>query len=369
MEELALEVPINNLSFGNVSTNILLELYKRGYQPHIFPIGGRVDLSAFNDKLTEDFKFWLDSNIKKVCKTFNRGIPTLKLWHIRPESLASYSRKQILYTFYELNKPTDIERNIVRNNDAVIFSSNYSLSMFGGSDVNNIHCVPICFDSNSFFETNKKYLPEDIIVFTLGGKLEKRKHTLRILNLWARLFGNNRKFALNCAIFNPFMKQEHQEHLLNNALGGKKFFNINFLPHMQSNTAYNDFLNAGDIDLTGLSGAEGWNLPAFQSVALGKWSIVLNAHAHKDWANANNSILVEPNGMESAADGIFFSEGSDFNQGEIFTWDESEVIKAIQTAVNNKGKKNIEGTKLKSQFSSEKFVDGLLNVYKEVLNK
>ena len=54
-----------------------------------------------------------------------------------------------------------------------------------------------------------------------------------------------------------------------------------------------------------MSGAEGWNLPAFNATALGKWSIVLNSSSHTDWANSDNSILVEPNGTETAEDGNF----------------------------------------------------------------
>ena len=48
---------------------------------------------------------------------------------------------------------------------------------------------------------------------------------------------------------------------------GKEYFNINFLGMMQKNSLYNDFLNSGNIVL-GMSGAEGWGLPEFQSVVL-----------------------------------------------------------------------------------------------------
>ena len=77
------------------------------------------------------------------------------------------------------------------------------------------------------------------------------------------------------------------------ALEGKRYGNINFLPYLKTNSEVNDFLNAIDIDLSGLSGGEGWNLPSFNATALGKWSIVLNATSHTDWATQSNSILVE----------------------------------------------------------------------------
>ena len=69
------------------------------------------------------------------------------------------------------------------------------------------------------------------------------------------------------------------------ALEGKTYGNINFLPRLGTNSEVNEMLNSIDIDLSGLSGAEGWNLPAFNSTCLGKWSMVLNCTSHKDWAN------------------------------------------------------------------------------------
>ena len=49
---LLLEVPINRVSFGNVSFNIIRELHKRDYPIRIFPIG-EPDFSPFeiNDSL------------------------------------------------------------------------------------------------------------------------------------------------------------------------------------------------------------------------------------------------------------------------------------------------------------------------------
>ena len=58
---LIVDVPINNLSFGNVGVNILRELFNRQIPISLFPRGGQKDLSAFN-KLPEDFKSWIDQS-------------------------------------------------------------------------------------------------------------------------------------------------------------------------------------------------------------------------------------------------------------------------------------------------------------------
>ena len=131
----------------------------------------------------------------------------------------------------------------------------------------------------------------------------------------------------------PGAPEKYIMTLINDALGGKKYKNINLLPRLKTNSEVNEYLNSIDIDLSGLSGAEGWNLPAFNSTCLGKWSIVLNATSHKDWATKENSILVEPCGEEPCYDGLFFKEGSEFNQGIIYSFSDEDFDKATDEAV------------------------------------
>ena len=147
----------------------------------------------------------------------------------------------------------------------------------------------------------------------------------------------------------------------------KRYTNINFLPHLKTNSEVNDLLNAIDIDLTGLSGAEGWNLPAFNATCLGKWSIVLNETSHKDWATKDNCILVESTGRTvPSADGVFFNKGGDYNQGSFYDWDEETVIKAMEKAETKVGQLNTEGVKLGDTMTYKKTAEAILSlIYKE----
>ena len=120
-------------------------------------------------------------------------------------------------------------------------------------------------------------------------------------------------------------------------------------------------MNAIDIDLSGLSGAEGWNLPAFNATALGKWSVVLNATSHKDWATPENSLLVEPNGTVPSADGRFFHQGSDFNQGVFYTFDEDAVIAKMKEAEAVCKTENTKGLELQESFSYSNTLDKILD--------
>lgn len=76
MKKLIVECPINALSYGQVSINILRELYLRGQECIVFPIG-QVDISVY-DKLSENFKMWLAESITNNLKSLDRSFQFLK---------------------------------------------------------------------------------------------------------------------------------------------------------------------------------------------------------------------------------------------------------------------------------------------------
>lgn len=359
--QLIVEAPINPLSFGNVTYNLLRQLWRKGVDVIWYPLGGNANFQSFNN-IDKDFSQWLQASANNANKKIKKDIPCFKLWHLNG-SQSRIGAKQFLYSFYELDQPTQEEINLAKFQDKVWFSSNHAANLFKNEGV-DAGVIPVGFDED-FHKTNKQYLNPDVVHFGLMGKFEKRKHTEKIIKLWLAKYGNNNKYQLSVLVTNPFFKEEENKAILANCLEGKRYTNINFLPHLKSNTEVNDLLNAIDIDLTGLSGAEGWNLPAFNATCLGKWSIVLNATSHKDWATNVNSILVEPNGKEECYDGKFFNKGQPFNQGNIYTWDSDNVAECMDLAVSKKGQNNTEGEKLKEEFSYSRSVDRLLKGIEE----
>ena len=351
MKKIIYKGPLNPLSFGNVSYNLLKEMYLQKMEVSFFPIG-KVDLSSFNDSNGE-FHSWIQSCYSNRYKTLDKDSTTLQMWHLNG-SENRISSKQILYTFYELDCPTESELKLAELQDKVFFSNASASKHFPNSDIANLG-----FDT-FFHKTNKTYMPNKIH-FGLMGKFEKRKHTERIIKSWIKKYGNNYDYQLSCCITNPFFKKDQMESMINNILEGKRYGNINFLPFLPKNSQVNDFINSIDIDLGGMSGAEGWNLPSFNASCLGKWSIVLNCSSHKDWANSKNSILVEPNGSEEVYDNIFFHKNSDFNQGSISTFDEEEFISAMEKAETVCKNINTEGEKLKDKFTYKKTLNKLLS--------
>ena len=350
------EAALNNLSFGNVSVNILKQLYKKNIEIGLFPISD-INIDAFS--LDQDFKKYIEDAVNSRYKFLSEDIPSLKLWHINGADNRK-NKNQFLYTFYECNQPTEIETAIVANQEKTIFSSTYARDHFLNKGLENCEAVPLGLD-DTFKVTNKSYM-QDCVHFGLMGKYENRKHTQKIIQTWLKKYGNNNKYLLTCCINNPFFQPEQMKGLINQTLQGKHYNNINFLPHLATNSEVNEYLNSIDIDLGGLSGGEGWNLPSFNATCLGKWSVVLNCTSHKDWATKENSILIEPSGEIAVSDGVFFNQNQPFNQGTFYSWTEEEAISAMELAESKVGQVNTEGVKMGDKMTYEKTVDSILSL-------
>jgi hypothetical protein len=348
--KILLEAPLNSLSFGNVSLNIIKELINKKHDFAIWPMNQDVDISAFD--LDLETKSAIQEALNRRYDFLSADIPSLKLWHINGAEDRK-NEKQYLYTFYECSDPTYVEKKIVASQSECIFSSSYSANQF------NKPFVPVGFDKD-FKLTNKSYL-EGVVHFGLMGKFEKRKHTAKIINCWAKKYGNNNKYQLSCLINNAFLSKEDISNQINIALEGVKYTNINFIPFLKTNKDVNEFINAVDIDLTGMSGGEGWNLPSFNSTCLGKWSVVLNATSHKDWANKDNSILIEPESKIDCYDNKFFVKGQNFNQGQFFDFSTESLLSGMEEAEKKVGQVNTEGQKLADKFTYSNTVDSLLS--------
>ena len=353
---LLVNAPINGLSFGNVSVNILRELFKKNIDLVFFPIGDKAEMDAY-DKIDPDFVKYLQSATNDRYSKISKDIPSLKLWHIFG-SETRHSKNQSLFTFHEVSEVTNIEKNLLKLQDNIFVSSNYTKNIFNLNGLDNVTHVPLGFD-NDFQITNKTYL-QDKIHFGILGKFENRKNTARIIKSWLKLFGNKPEYQLSCAITNPFLDKARFQNELLKVLEGKNYNNLNFVPYMQTNSEVNDYLNSIDIDLGGLSGAEGWNLPSFNATALGKWSVVINATAHKDWATKDNSILIEPSSLKDCYDDVFFKKGQSFNQGQFFDISDQEMDDAILKSLSYAKTPNPEGLKLQKQFTYEKTVETIL---------
>ncbi len=350
--------PINSVSFGFVSYNILKEFYEAGLSPSIFPIG-QVDLSSF-DKVTQDFQLWLQSCVNKALAKYDRNNPGFRLWHIGG-SETSHSNKQSLLTFYECDQPTPVERNILANQATVFVSSKFTQRVFENSGLNNIQYLPLGFDRENFRKIEAPHpYGKQCIVFGIMGKWEPgRKHTDKLIKTWIRKYKNNPRYKLHIHTYNNFLHPDPNQckqlnaNLISQCFEGQNIWNVSVVnDHLKTLTEYNSFINSVDIMLDG-SGNEGFSLPHFHACALGKHLVAVNSNGVADWANKENSVLVNPVGKKPSADGMFFHAGSSFNQGNFFTWAEEDYIAAMEEAETRylSNPLNIKGIELQNQFT------------------
>ncbi len=354
-----LSCPLNSVSFGQVSYNILKQLYLKGFSPHWFCIG-QPDLSVF-DKCSEDMKMWLNSCAQKALKSYSRKNPEFRMWHIS-QSETSHSTEQTLLTFHETSEITQFEKNILNNQKNVLVTSNYTKDVMNAAGVKNVSVVHLGFDDENFSKIDKHPYQNSCLVWTMAGKVEiTRKKTLRLIKLWASIYGNNPKHRLHLHTYNVFLDPNPEQcaaknqQLIAQALDGKSYWNINLInKHLSSATEYNSFINSGDIFLDA-SGAEGWNLPGFHSTALGKHLVTVNSGGVKEWANNENAVLVESSGMIDAPDNMFFAQNQPFNQGAFPDWKDDDYIAGMKMAEERHANNpiNIAGLELQKKSWSD----------------
>jgi len=365
-DNFSLEVPINSVSFGQISVAILREFKKMGLEPNIFPIGN-IDLSS--QKPDREFNEWLQKCVFKAQKEHKRRFPVFKLWHLNG-GINSVSDKQFLYTFWETDSPTPEELNVIKNNSTVGLSSQYAISILNGFGCDNIVKLHPGFDSYNFHRiTDKKYFDDDRIVFSVVGKFEPlRKNHAKIIQTWIKRFGNKKKYWLHCAIHNPFMHPQEMQNAYAALLGGQNIPNVQFFPFMHQNEVYNDWLNSANI-VIGM-GNESFGLPEFHSIAMGKHAVILNVNGYKEYCNSKNSILINPNGKMGAHDGKFFVKGSQWNQGQFFIFDENEFIAGCEEAIKRVeiNPVNEAGLALANQFSYENTAKNILSKLEQMLS-
>lgn len=364
IDKIIFEGPLNNLSMGNVSLNLLKAFKNKGIDILYIPIGN-ADISNFN--VNDEFKAWLQNSANRFLKEYSRGIPHVKNWHLA-QSHTWTGDKRLLLTYHETDSATAEELNTIKNINKVLFCGNYSEGIFRDVGAKNVGSFNLGFDQDSFQKLNKTYFTDGRIQFLLGAKIEMRKKTLQTLALWAKKYGKKsgesykpgeQQFFMNCQITNPFYDIKIQENQINQALGGIRYSNIQFFPFL-SRESFNDLLNATDIDLTGLSGGESWNLIPFTSTALSKWPIVLNCSGNRSWSTDLNSIQVQPSGKVSCVDNIHFHPNTPFNIGNFYCYSDQDAMDAMDKAVKLAKTPNLEGEKLREIFTYEKSVDSIL---------
>ncbi len=358
--KLKLDAPYNSLSFGQITYGITKELFARNTDLLIYPKMGQVDLAAF-DTISEPFKHKFQYATQNGFKQFDPNIPSLQIWHINGAQY-KLSRRNFLLTFHETSQITEEEKNILNSFDKIFVTSTYSKNIMENYGVTvPIIYTPMGTDVEQYHKLNKKYYDDPITCWGIIGKAENRKKTKQAIQGWCSQFAGNPAHRLHLFVQNPFLTDKMNAIYADIFEGKPQPPNVIINGFQQQNSLINDAINSFDI-IIDMSGAEALSLPSLIAVSLGKHAVVHNCTAMKDWANAENSVLVESSGMEPVYDGIFFQPGQPFSQGNIYTWDQKDYAAALQTALSRvkANKVNEAGKLLADKYSFKNGVDIIL---------
>jgi glycosyltransferase involved in cell wall biosynthesis len=115
--------------------------------------------------------------------------------------------------------------------------------------------------------------------------------------------------------------------------------------------------------------AEGWNLEALEMLACGKHLIITNCTGHTEFANNNNSMLIDMNEKELAYDEPFF-----YGQGNWYSFGKNQKDQLIEymRSFHNKNMSgeltlNNNGIQDSSNFTWEKSSKQLISTIDKVM--
>lgn len=291
---ISINAPINSVSYGIVSLNILRELNKR-HKVSLFPIGGfeveQQDVQLINDTL-------------KNAEEFDYNSPCLRIFHQHALHEMPRCSERIGYPIFELDTFTAREKHSLMSCDKLVVASHWAKDICEKNGINiPISVAPLGVNS----EFSATPFREDKFVVGNIGKWEFRKGHDLIPLIFAEALGEFDDVELHMLAHNRFAGPEinkEWEDYYKSKLGNKVVFHGRYDQH----SSIPQVINNCHVGLYP-SRAEGWNMPALETLACGRHLIINNYSASTEFANKDNAFLVQPSGMEVAEDGFFFQSG------------------------------------------------------------
>lgn len=317
-----LVAPINQLGYGVVGCNVLKALHEAGHTVSYFPIG--------NPNWDCDLPFVKITN--QQSKMLNGDAPSIRIWHQNDMAMFPGGGERIGWPIFELNKFNDHERHHLELVDRLFVCSEWAKQVLVDAkiDVDRIDVVPLGVDPSVFYvdedaQSRRPYWTRDKTVFMNAGKWEVRKGHNELLEAFCKAFKPDDPVELWMMNDNPFIKlgnEAWKTKYISSTMGS----NVRLRSRVRSQAELRAIYNQVDFGVFPAH-AEGWNLEPLEMMACGVPSIVTNYSGHTEFCNDANSFLVEPNGMESAQDGIWFH-----GQGEWCSYDVDDLVDAMRAA-------------------------------------
>ena len=304
--------PINNLGYGVHSYNLLKSLDKLVIAFALFPPNN------ITDCLDTIIEKWVTNQ-----KKFNKNDIGVMIFH---EQFMNrfYGKLRIGFPVFELDLlPEDIEK--LKTLDYILQTSEYFKSYLNSIGFNNVFVVPEGFNpdiynfDNSIIQKKEKLLNDHGLIFSHIGKMEERKSTLDIVNVFTQALHNStNKCTLILNVVNPFLS--NWLDLLSSFI-----YSIGYIKLQEDESTFSfvkdnlklivlkyklkNIREIYDSSVFGLylSKAEGWNLPLIESIASGLPCVTTNNTGMSDYLKEYPSeFIVQPGQSTVANDGVWF---------------------------------------------------------------
>lgn len=301
MKHLNLNAPINTLSYGLTSFNILRELSKLNVNVDLWPIGKtEVDSQAYPGG------FQLVQNAANKARYFyNPNAACLRIFHQFSMAERIGKGKSIGFPIFELDTFNEIEKRHLSSLDEIFVTCDWAKQVVENNGI-DVPCsvVSLGYDPDIFKPCENRVVRQHSFTFGNVGKYEKRKGHDELVEIFNMAFEPSDDVLLLIACDNPFPNSgvdEFKKRAKMTKMGEK----IRFIPRLQSQLELADFYSICDC-MVFPSRAEGWNLPLLECLAMDKACIATYYSAHTEFCVESECRLVKIDELETANDGIWF---------------------------------------------------------------
>lgn len=329
MKSLNLNAPINTLSYGLTSFNILRELSRHGVDVALWPIGkSEVDSQAYPYGLTT-----VEKAINKARYFENTDAPSLRIFHQFSMAERIGKGKAIGFPIFELDTFNDVERRHLRSLDEIFVTCDWAKQVIANNGISvPCHVVPLGYDPEIFKPSENRVVRSKAFTFGNVGKYEKRKGHDELVEIFNKAFEPSDDVQLLIACENPFPNSgvdEFKKRAKMTKMGDK----IRFIPRLRSQLELADFYAVCDC-MVFPSRAEGWNLPLLECLAMNIPCIATDYSAHTEFCTSLECNLVKIDELEPANDGIWFHGQG--NWASIGDYEKEQFIRFMRLAQRDK---------------------------------
>ena len=319
-----LTCPINNLSYGIVSLNILRELDKQNHEITWFPIGG-IDTDQSNFPLLQKCHY--------NTRQYDRFAHSLRIFHQFDLAQHVGKFKHVGFPIFELDRFTPIEKSHLKNQDKLFVCSQWAKTICEKALVSkpDIDVIPLGVDTSVFYPCKReKSIEGNPTIFLNVGKFEVRKGHQELIEAFDKAFEpTDNVMLILCPVNVCFQSaeklKEYNEGWFNLYKSAKLFNKIQMVDRLPNQESLAKLMNQVDYGVFPTK-AEGWCLPALELMGCGKYVIITKYSGQTEFCDEHNSRFIEIDETEDAYDGVFFK-----GQGQWAKFGEKQIEQLVET--------------------------------------